>query len=346
MRRPLHDLALPVVLGFGLLAITACGDDTPTQPTGPKDPSAAAPSLATASNTWTQKASLLADEFFGGYSVGMAPNASGVSIVYVIGGSSADNGSTGYRIEAYNAVTNTWTNKSSSADAFGLNGVGKIGSRLYFSGGADYGSGSLAYRKTLQAYDYTNDRIVQKANMPVYSGNGVTGVIGGKLYVLPGTCATELYPIAGYCAQEAIRKLYRYDPSTNTWAGKASAPHYHKHGAAGVINNKLYVAAGFHSFEPVSADFDPVTALDVYDPATNTWKTLASIPGGGGGATGAVIQGQLFVVTSGGAFAYNPATNKWTSKAAPSSSGELTRVFIGANSYLFLAGRPSQLYTP
>jgi N-acetylneuraminic acid mutarotase len=340
MRRPAPlDLALRVVFVVSLFALTSCGDDTPTQPTSLSDAPITGPSLAAASNTWTQKASLLADQFFGGYSVGMAPNATGQSIVYVIGGSSADNGSTGYRIEAYNTVTNTWTNKSSSADAFGLNGVGKIGSRLYFSGGADFGSGSLAYRKTLSAYDYANDRVIQKANMPVLSANGVTGVISGKLYVLPGTCATDFYPSPGYCAVEPIRKLYRYDPSTNTWATKASAPHFHKRGAAGVINNKLYVAAGFN-------DFAAVADLDVYDPATNTWKTLAPIPGGGGGATGAVIQGQLFVVTSGGAFAYNPATNKWTSKAAPPTSGELTRVFIGGNAFLFLAGRPSQLYTP
>jgi hypothetical protein len=340
MRRP-APLDLPLFAAFivSLFAIASCGENTPTQPTSSDDPSLTVPSLATASNTWTQKASILADQYFGGYSVGMAPNAKGESIVYVIGGSSADNGFTGYPIEAYNTVTNTWTNKSSSADAFGLNGVGKIGSRLYFSGGFDYGSGSLAAHKTLWAYDYTNDRLIRKANMPVYSGNGVTAVINGKLYVLPGTCATELYPIAGYCAQEAIRKLYRYDPSTNTWATRASAPHYHKHGAAGVINNKFYVAAGLH-------DFDKVADLDVYDPATNTWKTLAPVPGGGGGVIGAVIQGQLFVVGSGGAYAYNPATNKWTSKAAPPSSGELTRVFIGGSPYLFLAGKPSQLYTP
>lgn len=341
MRRPRPlDLALLGASVVGLFAIASCGDDTPTQPTSLNGSPIATPSLAAASNSWTEKASILADQYFGGYSVGMAPNAQGQSIVYVIGGSSSGDGSTGYPIEAYNTVTNTWTYKSSSADAFGLNGVGKIGSRLYFSGGADYGSGSFAYHNTLWAYDYTNDRMVRKANMPVLSGNGVTGVIYGKLYVLPGTCATEFYPTAGYCVGEAIRKLYRYDPSTNSWATRAWAPHFHKRGAAGVINNKLYVAAGFH-------DFDGVSDLDVYDPANNTWKTLAPFPGGAGGATGAVIHGQLFVVGSGGAYAYNPATNKWTAKAAPPPTGDgLTRVSINGSPYLFLPGRPSQLYTP
>ena len=343
MRRPATlDLPLRAAFVVSILFLAACGETTPSQPTSSDDPAVIQPSLGTASNTWTEKASILADQYFGGYSVGMAPNAKGESIVYVIGGSSADNGSTSYPIEAYNTVTNIWNFKGSSADAAGLNGVGKIGSRLYFSGGYDYGSGSFAYHNTLWAYDYTNDRMIRKANMPVISGRGVTGVINGKLYVLPGTCASELYPIAGYCAAEPIRKLYRYDPSTNTWATRASAPHFHKHGAAGVINNKFYVVAGVH-------DFDPVADLDMYDPATNTWKTLAPFPGGGGGAIGAVIQGQLFVLAAGHVYAYYPATNKWTAKAAlPSSSGEweLTRVFIGGNPYLFFAGKPSQLYTP
>jgi N-acetylneuraminic acid mutarotase len=334
-RLPFYPLAT-----LSMLALAACGETTtPTQPDMAGNSPSPTLALATASNTWAQKASILADQYFGGYSVGMAPNGAGESIVYVIGGSSADDGSTAYRIEAYNTVTNTWTNKSSSANAFGLNGVGKIAGRLYFSGGADYGSGSLAYHNTLWAYDYANDRMIRKANMPVYSGDGVTGVINGKLYVLPGTCSGDSYPSPGFCAEEPIRKLYRYDPSSNSWATKASAPHFHKHGVAGVINNKLYVVGGFH-------DFDPVADLDVYDPETNTWKTLAAFPGGGGAGNGAVIQGQLFVVGSGGAYAYNPATNTWTGKAAPPSAGPLTRVFINGNPYLFLAGRPSQLYTP
>lgn len=340
MRRstPLH-LALLAVVAVSLLAIVSCGEDPPTQPSSSDDPSIPGPSLATASNTWTEKASSLGDEFFGGYSVGTAPNAKGESIVYAIGGSSSDNGNTGFPIQAYNTVTDTWKYTSSAGDNFNLNGVGKIGSLLYFSGGFDYGSGSLAAHKDLWAYDYTNDRVIRKANMPVYSGDGVTGVINGKLYVLPGTCSGDAWPAPGYCAQEAIRKLYRYDPNTNRWAVKASAPHFHKHGAAGVISNKFYVAGGFH-------DFDPVAALDVYDPATNTWKTLGRVPGGGGSASGAVINGKLFVAIERRAYIYDPATNQWKARAAPPSGGPLTPVSISGKSYVFLAGTPSELYTP
>jgi N-acetylneuraminic acid mutarotase len=340
MRRPAQrELALLGAVVVSLLTTTSCSESTPTQPTGSADASVPTTSLATASNTWTDKASVLGDQYFYGWSVGMAPNSNGESIVYAIGGASGDDGNTSYRIQAYNPVTNTWTYKNSSAHVFHLNGVGKIGSRLYFSGGFDFGSGSLAAHRDVWAYDYTNDRMIRKAVIPVISGDGVTGVIDGKLYVLPGTCSGDGYPSPGYCAEEPIRKLYRYDPGTNTWEGRASAPHFHKYGAAGVINGKFYVAAGVH-------DFDPVADLDVYDPATNTWKTLAPFPGGGGGATGAVIQGKLFVIAAGHAYAYDPATNQWKAKAAPTSGGPIIRIFIAGKPYLFLAGRPSQLYTP
>ena len=76
-----------------------------------------------------------------------------------------------------------------------------------------------------------------------------------------------------------------------------------------MINGKFYVAGG-----------QGVAALDRYDPATDTWTTLAPLPVASG-AVGAVLQGKLYVVigTPGGprAYAYDPATNKWTPKAAP-----------------------------
>jgi N-acetylneuraminic acid mutarotase len=91
-----------------------------------------------------------------------------------------------------------------------MNGVGKIGSKLYHSGGLR--GGEAVYSSELHAYDYAGDRMIRKASMPKFTGDGVTGVINGKLYVLPGTCSTE----DGSCDLEPIRQLYRYDPATNT----------------------------------------------------------------------------------------------------------------------------------
>jgi N-acetylneuraminic acid mutarotase len=198
--------------------------------------------------------------------------------------------------------------------------------------------------------------MTQKADMPFRTAEGVTGVIGDKLYVLPGSCEALVVNAPGECASELIRKLFRFNPATNIWVTKASAPHYHKRGAAGVINNKFYVVGGNKDFDP------PTRALDVYDPATNTWKTLASLPVALEPITGAALREKLYVVggTSGGvkAYAYDPATNEWTSKAAPTYAGgsnSAAKVFLnGASRLLMIVGSTvdapdfngSEIYTP
>jgi hypothetical protein len=268
-------LALPPTL---LLVLVACSETTnPTQPDVAGTPAFA---VAAASNTWTAKAPPPYDQFIHGYDLGMAPNSAGRSIVYTFGGTSSDEGGTGLSVQAYKVATNAWSGRLSRVFVFNSNGVGKIGSRLYFSGGYDRGAGGTEATNALWAYDYSNDRMIRRANLPIFSAEGVSGVINGRLYVLPGVCSGDVYPNPGYCAVEETRRFYRYDPATNAWVTRPQAPHFHRNGAAGVIDGKLYVTGGSS------------TALDVYDPATNSWRTRASIPLGGP-ANGAVIGGRF-----------------------------------------------------
>jgi N-acetylneuraminic acid mutarotase len=122
------------------------------------------------------------------------------------------------------------------------------------------------------------------------------------------------------------------------------------------MDGKLYVVGGFK-------DFRPVADLDVYDPATNSWQTLASIPTGGS-ARGAVLGGQFYVLVqqfSGTSsyylsYAYNRSTNQWKAKAAPSfdqtlggfrGGAALTKVTLDGRAGLFMAtADQSALYTP
>ena len=339
---------LTLVLTLGALGLAACGEDTPTQPDMPADPSEAV--AAATANSWSARTPPPFPEEFGGFALGMAPNAAGQSIVYAFGGTDGEGG-TGFPVLAYNVATDTWSNPSGDArvGVFDVNGVGKLGSRLYYSGGSNQAGNLPNYVNQLWAYDYGHDRLIRKADMPIVSGQGLTGVISGTLYVLPGVCSADLYPQSGYCASEQTRRFYRYDPSTNTWASRRQAPHYHWGGVAGVIGGKFYVAGGKTS--EFGAD---VTALDVYDPGTNTWTTRAPIPSGGM-ASGAVLGGQLFAIVvhfSGTtpdirAWSYNPNTNNWRTRAAPDFVGPVTKVLLnGGGRLLMVSGTRTALYTP
>jgi N-acetylneuraminic acid mutarotase len=332
MRR---TLPLHLAIAFGILAVAACGEDRlPTQPDTAGDPAPAAPSLALASNSWTSRAPFVG-AFNIGFGVGVAPNAAGQSIVYTFGGVSADEGGSGAAIQAYNVATNTWTAKNSydhRVYVYDLNGVVKIGSRLYFSGGRQHdGTGDVPSSPATWAYDYTNDRLIRKADMPKATSQGVTGVIDGKMYVLPGLCDNASWPFPGYCEHSAIRQLYRYDPVKNAWGARRASPHYHPHGAGGVINGKFYVAGG-----------NVTAALDVYDPATDSWRTLAPLPTAGS-AIGTVFGQRLFVVVGFGsgrrAYAYDPGTNTWQARAAPSwDHSAVVRVALDGIAHLLAVG--------
>lgn len=344
----LHGLRF--VLTLGALGLAACGDSA--APTQPDTPGGAAPvlSLAAARNSWTLRAPPPFVEEFHGFDLGMAPNSAGQSIVYTFGGTDGEGG-TGFTVKAYNVATDTWTGGSNDArvGVFDLNGVGKLGSKLYYSGGSNDAGAVPNYVNQLWAYDYAHDRLIRKADMPIVSGQGLTGVINGKLYVLPGVCSADLYPQPGYCAEEQTRRFFRYDPATNSWVSRRQSPHYHWGGIAGAIDGRFYVAGG-----KTSEFGQDVTALDVYDPATNTWTPLAPIPTGGAGS-GAVLGGQLyaFVEHFNGTtpeirgYAYNPTTNQWKAKAAPAFLGPMTRVTLdGGARLLMVTGDQTALYTP
>ena len=278
-----------------------------TEPTTSGDPATALPlpNFATASNSWTTQAPMPTARSH--LAVGVVSNAAGQTILYAMGGIKP-----GFfalrRVEAYNSATSTWTRKASLPEARSImNGAGVIGGKLYVSGGGD---SNRTVRKTLYVYTPGTDSWTKKAALPIASALGVTGIIGDKLYVLTGGSAD----CAG-CATTYTRRLYRYDPGSNTWSRLADCPEPHLGGAAGVIDGKLYVAGGFTATASSKR-------LHVYDPVANAWSTKASMSTARNDVAGAVLAKKFYVIggisTSivGTVEAYDPTTNTWTTRAS------------------------------
>jgi Kelch motif len=327
-------------LGLVALGLAACEDNR--SPTEPDLIPAEVAVAAAGAGSWSSRAPTFYDQFIFGYDLATAPDASGKSIVYAFGGVSSDDGFVGAPITAYDVAADAWSRRTSSVHVSHSNGVVKLGNKLYFSGGRIEGGSLPDYSRQLWAYDYTQDRMIRKADLPIFSAEGVSGVIDGRLYVLPGACNGNGWPSPGYCLEEPTRRFYRYDPGTNTWISRRQAPNYHRGGAAAVLGGKLYVAGGFG---PGSAG---VAALDVYDPKTNAWRTLASLPTGGR-AQGVPLGGQFHVLVGGQHYAYSPVTGKWTTRAAPAEPiGAATKVTLNGSARIFAAqgDNGTALFTP
>jgi len=294
--------SLTVALAFSAFALVSCSDTGPTQPEAVSWESPVAPSFALASNSWTARAPLPTGRQE--LTAAVVNNSAGDPILYVLGGSDVVDRPVS-RVEAYNYATNRWTTKAASGANLESNGVGVIGGKLYISGGKTEHGDGLEIHGSLVAYDPVRDVFSLKATMPRTSANGVSGVIGGRLYVLSGQCGPD-------CTHMLTRRLYRYDPITNAWdASLPWSPNAHVFGAGGVISGKFYVAGG------VDASGNASARLDVYNPATNTWKALASMPSAVVSGAGAVINNKLYVMNGSQktVYAYDPVTNRWTTRA-------------------------------
>jgi N-acetylneuraminic acid mutarotase len=302
---------LSTVLLSGLTALNAC-DRSPTEPSrSAKDPLAAS-AVAQGAGSWTARAPMITPRWH--LAAGVATDAAGRQRLYAIGGFDPNSGVVS-TVEAYDYATDRWATMAPLPIAeFHANGVGNIGGKLYISGGYVDGVGAVNH---LYQYDPNRNTWTRKRDLPRRVAQGVTGVIGGKLYVLAGSCDN--------CATRIVARLFRYDPATNTWdSSLPPAPSAHVSGVAGVINGKFYVAGG------ASWSGRVTNRLDVYDPVSNTWSTLAPMSIKRNGAAAAVLGGKLYVIgrnnvspgePQGDVEAYNPATNTWTTKAPLPGAG-------------------------
>ena len=140
---------------------------------------------------------------------------------------------------------------------------------------------------------------------------GLSGAfVGGKFYAISGF---------------ATARLEIYSPTLNTWTTGAPVPadtgfNLRQYAGTAVLDGKVYVVGG-----DTGGSGDRATLLR-YDPALNTWTTLAPMPlGARYGLGAAAMNGKLYAVggtTVAGATAlnrveeYDPASNTWTTKAS------------------------------
>jgi len=302
--------------------------------------------LAVASNSWLTRANMLPNRT--DLAVATVTNASGQSVVYAIGGLTPT-GMPLNKVLAYNVATNAWSfRRPLPQPRAGTNGAGVINGKIYVSGGySDYG-GDFPTRR-LYMYDPAANTWTQKSDIPkagdpgggeqYAAGNGVTGVINNKLYVVSG-CFTASEPWGYY--EDCNPLFYRYNPATDRWTRlpnpfteSTSGPRI-----GGVIAGKFYVM-GYSGFV-------------VYDPATNRWSPLTPLGQIRPDAASAVLGGQLYVMggrrwnasreawdTLAITIVYDPATDAWTRRAAlptPRAGIAATQVFLDGQARIEVLG--------
>jgi N-acetylneuraminic acid mutarotase len=312
-----YHALLPAALALSTLWLAACGNDTPTEPpemalagswitmanmpASRTDLAAATVTNAAgqsivyaiggfnswqlslskvtaynvATNTWTFRRPLPTGL---GYT-----NGAGVvnGKIYVSGGNISWN-STSRALYMYDPATNTWTRKRDMPNvpsvygdnlSAGVGGVtGVINGKLYVVTscivglpGEGYFEGCSEHPAPLFfRYNPVTDRWATLAPpLPAAQSPYAGGVIGGKFYVMTGWAEDS--------------RLSVYDPATNQWTPKNALGLGRPGAATAVLGGKLYVIGG----RRYNAALDIYETLDktiVYDPATDRWTPVASLP--------------------------------------------------------------------
>ena len=281
-------------------------------------------------NAWIQKTD------FGG---GVRAEAVGFSIGnkgYIgTGTSSLDNTGLINDLWEFNPGTNSWTQKASLPAAARVVAVGlSLGMKAYLgTGSGDVNAGPGPYYHDFWQYDPSTNSWTSQPDFPGAGRFLLSGFsIGGNAYVGAGEGGA------------LFSDFWQFNtPSGNvgSWVVKGTSPTPRRGEAAATSNGIVYVVGGAPPFSTSS-----VATAEAYNPATNSWTTLASMPIASQQLTAQSINGIVYAVAGGGCCgayadvqAYNPVTNIWTLKAsAPTARYGATSAVVNNKMYVMSGG--------
>jgi len=143
---------------------------------------------------------------------------------------------------------------------------------------------------TVEEYDPATNTWRQRSAMPTPRNHATAGLVNGKIYVIGGRVGA-----AGMTAASNTNVVEEYDPGSGAWGGvRARMPTARSAMASGVYGGRIYVTGGEFQDSQMMATF---RALEAYDPASNTWLILPSMPVARHGLAGAVVGNRLHMVS-------------------------------------------------
>lgn len=216
--------------------------------------------------------------------------------IYVAGGLLTPN--TGYsaHFEAYDPGTDRWRRLATLPEARHHIALAAVGGLIHAVGGFSGGFPNWRAQSTAHIYEPSSDRWREGVPLPYASAEGVSAAIAGRLYLVGGRIRE--HDAARHFNEHVDTPLgLVFDPAQGHWSSIAPAPTARNSAAAAVIDGRLFVVGGRQALKQPDGSLRQVNRaeLEVYDPATDRWTTRAAMPKPQGGLAAAAHGGRLYV---------------------------------------------------
>lgn len=178
--------------------------------------------------------------------------------------------------------------------------VAQVDGRMYLIGGATTvegskdvainGGGPARVVTTTEVYDPMSNTWQSRAPMGLARNHAFAGAVNGKIYVIGGRVGHAFVTVSSN-----TDIVEEYDPATNMWSGlKAKMPSARSGGGWGTYGGRIYVAGGEVATPELVGAF---RAVEVYEPATNSWTKLPPMPMPRHGVAGAILGNRFHLVS-------------------------------------------------
>src|SRR6188474_2344609 len=200
----------------------------------------------------------------------------------------------------FNPATDSWKPLPPLPGKRGSAIAAEVGGKIYVIGGAATMEGSkdpfftafgpARVLGTNDVYDPATNKWESRNPMSVPRNHAFSGVVNGKIYVIGGRTGHGFILSA-----TNTNVVEEYDPTSNMWSiPKERMPTARSGGASGTDGRRIYVAGGEVTTTELVGAF---RAVEAYDPVTNSWTALPSMPMPRHGVAGAVIGNRFHLVS-------------------------------------------------
>ncbi|MGH9674639.1 MAG: Kelch repeat-containing protein [Bryobacteraceae bacterium] len=180
----------------------------------------------------------------------------------------------------YDPATNRWQTVGVMRVPRAASGVAAIGTRIYVAGGLA-GGRSVA---DFEVFDTVTRAWTTLPGMPTARDHLTAQAVNGRFYAIGGRAGAE------FTANE------EFNPANNTWIVRAPLPTRRGGLASGVIAGRIVVFGGEGNSGTPQGTY---RQNEEYDPATDTWRSLAPMLTPRHGLYGASLDDRVFAPSGG-----------------------------------------------